>query len=256
MSLDDPQESFTGIQATIPFQAGTPTSRVVAPYAIDQMKFSGKFQLLLGLRYDNIDYADDLQGIDRDDSELSPMAGFVYTPSSDLTLYANAGRSHAPPSPRLIGDLASFVPEESTQYEIGAKKLFLGGKVHTTFALYQIDRENIGISDSTGFTQQAGDQRSRGFEIDFAAEPLPRLRTILSLAYNDSELTRFVIEEQGPPAVGVDLSGNDPAFAPKELLSLWVSKSFASSNWSVAGGLRYVGDQYISEFNQFAIDAY
>ena len=60
--------------------------------------------------------------------------------------------------------------------------------------LYEIERENIGISDSTGFTQQAGDQRSRGFEIDFAAEPAPRLRTFLSFAYNDSELTSFVID--------------------------------------------------------------
>ena len=42
---------------------------------------------------------------------------------------------------------------------------------------------------------------------------------------------------------------------PEHLANLWVSKSFAGG-LGVAGGVRYVSEQFIDEDNAFAIDAY
>ena len=259
ISLLNPVETAVETPA-LPFLNGDSESRIVSPYVVDQIRFSRQFHLMLGARLDVIS-RDDARtffgvlpdDVSRDDSEVSPMAGFVYAPTQALSLYANAGGSYAPASPRLIGELE---PEDSTAYEIGVKKSFLGETVRTTFAVYQIDRANIPIPDANGVTQQAGDQRSRGFEIELAAEPLPRLRTFLSYAYNDSELTRFSqTPGPAPPGTpGVDLSGNTPPFAPENLLNLWISRSF-NRGLGVGGGVRFIDDQFIDADNVFEIDS-
>jgi iron complex outermembrane recepter protein len=53
----------------------------------------------------------------------------------------------------------------------------------------------------------------------------------------------------------LDYSGNDPAFAPHHLASLWVMKEF-SSGFGLGLGGRYVGSHFSSEANNFEIDPY
>lgn len=257
IDIFDPVETALP-QYVVPFplQTGDSTTTIIAPYVIDQMRLSGKFNLLLGVRYDDIEFEDDLSGVpSRDDSGLSPMAGLVFSPVEDLSLYASWGRAFAPAGPRVVDP--DRQPEESVQSELGVKRKFLDGRAQVTFALYQIDRENIPITDDSGFLQQAGDQRSRGIELELAAEPLPRLHTFLSYAYNEAELTRFTERIATGPLpedfIVVDRSGNTPAFAPKHLFNFWVSRSFGFG-LSLGGGARFVGEQYIAEDNGFKID--
>ena len=108
---------------------------------------------------------------------------------------------------------------------------------------------------------QAGDQRSRGVELEFAAEPAPRLRAFLAYAYTDAELTSFservtVGYDPGtgrPIEATLDRSGNTPAFVPTNLLNLWLSKGFRGG-LGLGGGVRYIGPQYIAEDNLAQID--
>jgi TonB-dependent siderophore receptor len=239
---------------------GDTTTTTLAPYVVDQMDIGRKWGLLVGARYDAIDFEDSVNPAQsRNDGKVSPRLGVVFKQSPTLSWYLNAGESFAPPSPRVTG---IRVPEESVQLELGAKKQFLGDRIRTTFAVYHLDRENIAIPDESGFTQEAGDQRSRGFEVELAAEPMPRLRTFLAYAYNDSELTRFTervivgLDQNFNPIFGtVDRSGNTPAFAPKNLATLWVGYNFRGG-LGIAGGARYVGTQYIAEDNAFALSSY
>lgn len=255
IDIFDPQETYTGPAAGSDFLAGDSRSIVVAPYLVDQIKVSEAVRLLVGARYDRIDLEDHRRSISRKDGKLSPMAGAVWTPVQGLSLYANTGQSFAPASSRVSGDLE---PERSNQVELGVRKKFLDGRLQATFAAYRIDRDNIAIPDSTGITQQAGDERSRGVELELAAEPLPRLRTFLSYAYNDAELTHFSQCNPSCFAPGFtfeDLSGNQAAYAPRNLLHLWISRSFAGG-LGVAGGARYVGAQFFEEDNAFEVDDY
>ncbi|MCP3978844.1 MAG: TonB-dependent siderophore receptor [bacterium] len=254
----DPVETI-GVPGYIPFMTGDATSEIVAPYVVDQIELSPKVQVQLGARYDRIDYeTSGIQmnfdtftplpyAIDRNDGEISPHGGVAYAISDSFTLYANGGKSFAPPAPRAI-DIAE--PEESVQFEIGAKKSFMEDKIRTTFSLYDIDRENIGIPNADGVTQQTGDQTARGFEFELAAEPLPRLRAFVSYAYNDAELEEFTQELGG---FVVDFSGNTPAFAPEHLVNSWVSYRF-KNGFGLGGGVRYIGEQYNAEDNFFEID--
>lgn len=233
---------------------GDRRSVVVAPFVIDQIAFSERFHALVGARLDWIDYEDKITSDGRDDSEVSPMAGFVYSPTTFLSFYANVGRAFAPPSNRLV---IESDPQRSRQYEVGTKIDCYGGRLQTTFALYDIVRENIPIPDNNGFTTQAGDQRSRGIELELSAEPLPRLRAFLSYAYNDAELTRFaqtVFDFNTFQYITLDRSGNTAAFAPRHLINLWLSHRF-ENGFGVAGGGRFSSNQYINEDNAYQIDS-
>ena len=251
IALFQPVETLTALPGVIvPLDAGELETTVVAPYVSDQMKFSDKFHLLIGLRYDRIDVKDDLRGISRDESELSPLIGAVWSPSPSLSVFGNTGRSYAPPGSRVAGDLD---PQRATQVELGVKKKYLSEKMQTTFAVYRIDRDNIPIPDANGVTQQAGDQRSEGFEFEFAATPRARLWTFFNYAFNDSEYIQF---SQLQPGVGpVDLSGNTPAYAPRHLVNLWVSQKFRNGLGYGVGG-RYVDSQFSAPDNSYEIDAY
>jgi TonB-dependent siderophore receptor len=234
--------------------AGDSRSILAAPYAVDQIQFGPKLNVLLGGRFDGIDFRDDASGRERDDSEFSPMAGVLFAATPELSFYANYSRAFAPPSPRVVGEL---VPERGTQYEGGVKKRFSPWNMETVFAVYQLERDNIPIPDDNGFTQQVGDQRSRGFEIDVAAQPNSSFRAFFSYAYNDAELTRFaelVQVSQFPPAfLTLDRSGNEPAFAPDHVMNFWLSKD-VTPRFGVGGGARYVSSQFIAEDNAFALD--
>ncbi|MGH9333218.1 MAG: TonB-dependent receptor, partial [Vicinamibacteria bacterium] len=235
-------------------RSGDSRSIVAAPYVVDQLRFGDRWNVLLGGRFDGVDFEDQVSGAARDDNEFSPMVGALFALSPELSFYGNYSRSFAPPSARVVGEL---VPEQGTQYEAGVKKRFSTLKAETVLAVYQLERDNIPIPDDNGFTQQVGNQRSRGFELDVAAQPTTTLRGFFSYAFNDSELTSFterILVSLAPPTfMTFDRAGNDPAFAPRHVMNLWASKDF-SPRFGVGGGARYVSSQFIAEDNSFAID--
>jgi len=234
--------------------AGDSRAIVAAPYVVDQIQFGPKLNVLMGGRFDGIDFRDDVSGLEREDSKFSPMAGVLFAATPELSLYANYSRAFAPPSPRVQGEL---VPERGTQYEGGVKKRFSAWKAETVFAIYQLERDNIPIPDDNGFTQQVGDQRSRGFEIDVAAQPASSFRAFFSYAFNDAELTSFserlLVSFAPPTFLTLDRSGQKPAFAPEHVMNLWLSKDI-TPRFGIGGGARYVSSQFIAEDNLFELD--
>lgn len=240
-------------------QAGDSTSNVLAGYALDRITVSDKLELTLGARLDDISFEDRVTTSDREATEVSPMGGIVFLPVPDVALYASASRGFAPPSIQVVGPRE---PEVSRQYEAGLKVQFLQGKAFATAAVYQLERDNMAIPDSFGVTRQQGDQRSRGFELELAAEHEGFFATA-AYAYTNAELTRFA--ETGivgfdfatfQPVYGViDRSGNAPAFAPRHLANFYAMRRF-KSGFGIALGARYVGEQYIHEDNAAALDSY
>ena len=239
-------------------QAGDSRALIVAPYIVDQVGLHDRFQVLAGARLDAIDFEDARNEVSRTDTKASPMLGAVFVATDHSSIYANYSRSFAPPAPRVqTGDLK---PEEGEQVEVGYKQEFLDRRARATFAVYQLERTNIGIPDANGVTQQVGSQRSRGFEAELIAEATGGLRFAGSYAYNDAVLTEFseriivgVDDFFRPVFDTIDRSGNRPAFAPRHILNAWVSQDIANA-LVVGGGARYVSDQFIAEDNDFVID--
>lgn len=251
-----PAEAGTdSLRVPLPDQAtaGQTAAQLLAPYVVDRIIVSPHFELLLGGRFDWIDYEDDLTATQRDYRQLSPMLGAVFAPNQAFSLYANAGRAFAAPSAQVVGDRE---PEESTQYEIGVKAALLNGHLNLNGAVFTLDKERIAIPDDNGITQQLGNQRARGLELELAAQRSTWYAQG-SYAYLDAELTRFsesvfVPTDEGFVLQTFDRTGNVPAFAPEHLLTLWAARDMG--NFTVAAGLRYVGRQFVAEDNVYEID--
>ena len=234
-------------------QAGDSRSLVLAPYVIDRITLSPRFELLAGARWDNVDFEDEATGTKRDASRLSPLGGVVFKPVPQLSLYASAGLGFAPPSIQVVGPRD---PEESSQLEGGVKLSFLGGKGYAGAAVYQLERENIAVPDSTGLSRQSGSQRSRGFELEVSAEPRAGLGVRVHYAFTSAELTSFseiVQFDQG--FLVLDRTRNLPAFAPRHIASFWGTAPLGKG-FSLGAGLRYVSEQFIAPDNRNVIDGY
>jgi len=258
VDLFNPVEVTPGPIFIVPGQSVAADGRALtfAPYAVDHVSFGERIQVFLGARWDSIDYEEPLTRTDRSDRRLSPLVGGVYTPAKDFSIYASYGEAFAPPSTLVIGERE---PEDAWQFEVGVKPRWANGKVSGGAAFYQLERENVAIPDQTGVLRQTGAVRSRGIELELAAEPSNGWLAFATYAYNDSVLTRFAellqISQFPPAFLTLDRSGNRPAFAPQHVLNLWMQRE-VRPGLTVGGGARYVSGQFIAESNAFEIDSY
>lgn len=265
IDLFTPVETVTAPDQLLlaPFAAGDGRSLVFAPYFLDQVALTTNVQLFAGGRFDYINYRDTRTDFDfvnqfpvasktdRSYQRFSPMAGLIIEPSASLSIYANAGQAFRPPSVTVPGDPK---PEESTQFEVGAKLRTLGGRLTSSLALYHLKKENITILDQTGVSRQNGDQRSRGLEFELAAQWQRGLHTYFTYSFTDAELTQFQEFDNLTQQIA-DRNGNTPAFVPDHILNFWATKEYGNG-LGFGGGLRFVSSQYIDEDNAFQIDDY
>ncbi len=261
ITLVNPVETTTSVTPS-PFMETDARSITFAPYALNQIAFSEEFQMTFGGRFDAIDYEDTrtlfLQGFavpasaNRSYEKFSPMLGIVYTPTANLSFYANTGKAFGPPSTLVVGNVEA---EESTQYEVGAKTQFYNGKLHATVAAYHLKKNNLTISSSSSLAFLAGKQKSRGVELELMAEPVRQWQTFVAYAFTEPELTEFFDQIDGVQTVRIDRSGNTPAFAPKHILNVWTNKTFDNRLGLGLGG-RYLSEQFIDEDNAYKIDGF
>ncbi len=257
IDLNNPTESVDENITTFPFQSADARSIILAPYFVNQLSYGQQFKLFLGGRFDAIDYEATRQDVgfpsapDTSYSKFSPMAGIVFSPSANTSLYANIGAAFAPPSSQVPG---TPQPEESNQYEVGLKQTLLDGRLNATIAYYDLEKENIVIANDIAGSKQTGSQKSRGIEVEVIAEPFHKWLAFVNYAFTDAELTNFSEVDLLSQQV-VDRTGNTPSFAPKHILNLWTTKEF-DNGFGLGAGLRYVGSQFIAADNVFEIEGY
>ena len=205
---------------------------------------------------------------DIDDHRFTYRLGLNYEPTEDHLLFASystgyksAGYNSGAGSPSLTtlpplapGQPPRFVPERRVfdretveNWELGAKTSWLDHTLNLNLTLYRMDISGFQDRsyDGTSFTvRNAGNLRHQGFEFDAVARALPGLSLFASVAYLDSEFTKYPDAAGLPgcaPVGGViapiclanglgrtqDLKGTPATFAPK---------------WSGRLGFDYAGD--------------
>ena len=187
--------------------------------------------------------------------KFSPMFGLIYKESENLWFYANAGKSFSR-GKRIIDD-----PIISTQYEIGYKYKSKDGKIRNSFALYNLQKENIAIplqGPLQGFAHSpTGNQRSQGLEFEIATKPTDDWYLAFTYAYTNADLLKYnalYINEYFK--IGLDdFSDNTPAFIPAHLLNIWSTKELYEG-FGIGAGIKYVGKQYAYIDNEFEIKGY
>ncbi|MDE2304081.1 MAG: TonB-dependent receptor [Gammaproteobacteria bacterium] len=103
---------------------------------------------------------------------------------------------------------ASFSPDTLDSYELGWKLLFKDGRYRWNGAVYYMPWKgyqaavyDLSICPNT-FNANIGDARVYGAETNFDARPVEGLTLSVSLAYNDSRLTRTTYTDANFPVVG------------------------------------------------------
>ena len=149
-------------------------------YVQDQIRFNDQWQVLAGLRYDRFDIESTnyLKKTDRTEDRqshsTSPRLGVVWTPLENHSFYASWTKTFSPVGGGLIGitpgaagNTNDLSPELTKQKEIGVKSDWMGDRLSTTLAVYELELYNRRTKDPLDptITLLSGLQRSRGIEL-------------------------------------------------------------------------------------------
>jgi iron complex outermembrane recepter protein len=223
-------------------------------YAQDEMAL-GNWRATLALRHDWTDQQgtswnnfDGTTDIDQQDQATTGHAGLSYVFDNGFAPYVSYSTSFDPEIGTDI-DNNKLKPTEGKQWEVGLKYQPTSFDGLLSIAFYDLRQENLSVSVVEGGisgTRQIGEVKSRGVELEGAASLGRGWGIKAAYSYTDAE------------QIGTN-DGNMPANTPHNTGSLWVTYAFddnsALHGLSLGGGLRYIGERYGDNANEYALDA-
>ncbi|MEG0963870.1 MAG: TonB-dependent siderophore receptor [Pseudomonas sp.] len=248
----------------VPFQAnrqtakGTTTQDTAGFYVQDLIELAPQWKALVGVRYDVFDqeYADDLSGADlsRTDTTWSPRVGLVFQPDQVQSYYVSVSRSYQPSSEvfALSTGNQGLEPEETTNYEVGAKWDLLDSRLAVTAALFRLERTNMKTTDPANPANLvlAGEQRTDGFEATVSGQLTDKWQVYGGFAFLDAEITK-----SNSRTNGVANEGQTPTLTPRTSANLWLVRSL-NETWRVGMGANYVDERYTALDNVVVMPSY
>ncbi|MAF04996.1 MULTISPECIES: TonB-dependent siderophore receptor [unclassified Herbaspirillum] len=190
-----------GARLNCPTTPNTYTStsiRDTGLYARDNIRFGERWQLLTGLRYDNVStYSTNLRTGAHTDNPASATTGsaaLMYELLRGVRPYISYATSFYPNSGTDVSG-GTFKPETGKQWEAGVKFDLDEGRTSLNVAVFDLRRRNVLVSDpnNTGFNIAVGEQRSQGGEISVTSD----LRNGLSLNAGYSYTAAIVTDDGG-----------------------------------------------------------
>jgi iron complex outermembrane receptor protein len=225
------------------YQANTLTSYALA----DTMSFlDDRVLLTLGARHQtvesqNYNYATHLpSGSLYNESAVTPVAGLVVKPLSNLSLYANyieglsQGASALPPT---VTTATALPPMKTKQTEVGVK--YDWGKLAATVSLFQIRRPSA--TTQGGVLSQNGEQINRGVELNLFGEVARDVRVLGGVTFMRGKLDKMA---------GGLYEGNDAIGVPRVQASLGADwDNVLVPGFGLNARVVYTGSQYADQAN-------
>jgi iron complex outermembrane receptor protein len=195
-------------------------------------------------------------------SAVSPVAGLVIKPQSNVSVYGNYTEGLTRGS--IVSMTSGYAnpgevlaPYKSKQGEVGVKVDW--GKIITSASIFQIERPNAEINPGSNRYDYFGEQRNRGLELLAFGEIQRGLRMMASTVFNDSLVSSVALPaNDGKKAVGVPdrtfnlgVDWDTPWVAGLSLNGRVIKNSSAYYNGantvSVPGWTRYdIGARYLT----------
>lgn len=226
------------------------TADIAAVYVQDQLAFSPRWKMIVGLRYDHFKVGFDdrrttapAADLSRTDDAFSPRVGLIWTPTAASAYYVSYSYAVLPSGEQLslATNTADLAPETAKNYEVGARWDLLP-KLTLSTAVFRLDRDEVRVNDPLrpGFFVKTGQQRTEGFEIGLQGEVMRYWQVYGGYADLDGRVTN-------PVASGgaVIPAGNKIGLVPENTLSLW-NKFDIAAGWSAGLGLIYQGESFTS----------
>lgn len=200
-------------------------NEVISAYVSDVLNITDKLSVMASIRVDKFI---NKTGDTYNQTYASPKFGAVYqiieNKVSVFGNYMNGFKNNAP-APQLDNTYKSFKPEHANQYEFGIKTNLYKDIISATISYYNIDVKDKAMTDPATFISsiQGGEVNSNGVEISFTANPIKGLNVIAGYSYNDSEVTKDIIDNS--------YLGYRPEEAgPRALVNLWANYAFTTGS--------------------------
>lgn len=179
----------------------------------------------------------------REQTAFTYRAGAVYAPVADQQFYVSTATAFTPVT-TVPADGSQLDPSTSRSLEAGHRWQGLNGRVDTSVAGYYVVRNNLAVRQSVTTFIQAGEQRSKGLDVDVNTDLGGRTALIVNYGFAAPIFTDAVA-----------LTGKMPRFVPRHTANVWLRKDWASG-FNLAGGGRRVGTQFANDANTLTLDGY
>jgi catecholate siderophore receptor len=224
-------------------------SRSSAIYLQDQIEWNDQWQTIIGVRKDRlaIDFLNHRSGaqINTVDTPTSPRLGLVFKPAQEISVYASYSLAFVPRAGDQLSSLTisnqALDPEKFKNLEIGMKWDVLKD-LQFSAAAYQLDRQNIAITDPADATKLLliDGQRSKGLELSLAGKINSAWSVMAGYAYQDAKITKT--------QSSTVLAGATVAQVPRHSASLWNHYEI-NERWGLGMGVVYRSEIYPSTDN-------
>ncbi|GMM92189.1 TonB-dependent receptor [Qipengyuania sp. MTN3-11] len=179
------------------------------------------------------------------------QGGIVFKPVPSVSIYASYANAKNPPgtdvgagSSNIAINNDTFAPQETENYEVGAKAELFGGAMQLSAAAFQVDRANIIDTDPLASVAEIIDSaRIRGFEVGATGTAGP-VSLFGGYTYIDSELRD-----------GTANAGNALPNTPKHNLSLTATVN-VNERFSFGGGAYAQSERFADPANLISSDGY
>ena len=237
-------------------------TEVKSLYAFDTLALHEQWDLNLGLRYDDYDVKNRVEGGASSSSELwNYQVGVVFKPMPNGSIYLSYGTSSNPSGENtqsggadgagagnLNGNKANLDPEKSRSVELGTKWDVFNEQLSLTAAVFRTEKTNARVTDPiSGLVALDGDQRVTGIELGVTGRITDAWAVWGGYTYLDAEVVKS----------GGDGSndGNRSKFIAPNSFSLWSSYDL-TDRWTVGAGANYMDQRYMNDANTVSIDDY
>jgi len=170
------------------------------------------------------------------------QVGLVYKPTGTSSVYVSWATASTPPT-ISAGDqntgataaISVLEPEETTNFEIGAKVNFFNDRLALSAAAFMLTRENAQIQTAPGVFEQAGEAEVKGVELGVSGNITRQWQVFGGYTWMDSELVSGAYNNANV--------GDPLANTPEHAFSLFTTYRVTPA-LSLGGGAYYVSDSF------------
>ena len=223
----------------------------IGVYAQDMVHLSPQWKVLAGLRYDsmrgNFDTINAVGVVTgtyaQTIADWSERVGVLYQPSPLTSYHMSWGTSFNTSADTYSYSAlsANTAPEQSRNFEIGAKLDTADKRFTTRLAIFQSTKFNERNTDpdsaATAFLL-SGKRHSSGFEVDLTGHLTPQWEVFGSYMW----MPDAMIDVASPTAGSGERAGERPALTPIHSGTVWTTYQL-NTQWRVGAGVNFRGEQ-------------
>lgn len=218
------------------------TARQKGVYAATRLSLADPLKFILGTRinwYENENHSNATHfEVNR---EITPYAGLVYDLNDSHSLYASWTEIFEPQSNR-DRDGKLLDPITGTNYELGIKGEYFGGRLNASLATFIVQQQNRAVDDlagpnpcpgsSWGYCKRAaGEVESKGIELEVSGALTPNWQIASGYTYVNAKYTK----DADPNNIGKQFDSDQPRHQFKMTTSYRLPGEL--SRWRIGGNV-------------------